>query len=143
MAGDGFSPAIYRDPRQWRPMKFSREIIVLLSCTDRGFRPLHNQEFQGSHDHCKITPQRLVGGRRLCYVRAAAAASGEERVRAHRGNEPVAESACDPQRHAIRPPEAGLDRILTTTPAAIDVADREFLEHLERHADMCIGQTGD
>jgi hypothetical protein len=24
-----------------------------------------------------------------------------------------------------------LDRILTTTPAAIDVADREFLEHLE------------
>jgi hypothetical protein len=36
-----------------------------------------------------------------------------------------------------------LDRILTTTPAAIDVADREFFKHLERHADMRIGQTGD
>lgn len=78
-----------------------------------------------------MTPQQLVGESRLSYASATAAANGEERVRAHRGNELVAKSARDPQRHAIRPPEAGLDRILTTTPAAIDVADREFLEHLE------------
>lgn len=90
-----------------------------------------------------MTPQQLVEESRLSHASTTAAASSEERVRAHRGDEQVAKNACDPQRHAIRPPEAGLDRILTTTPAAIDIADREFFEHLERRADMRIGQTGD
>jgi hypothetical protein len=62
----------------------------------------------------------------------AGAANVSERVRADRRDKLVAKVACYPEHDAVRPPKPGLDRILSTTAGAINVTDRELLEHLEK-----------
>lgn len=55
-----------------------------------------------------------------------------ERVRADRRDKLAAKVACYPEHDAVRPPKAGLDRILSAATGTINVTDRELLEHLEK-----------
>ena len=85
--------------------------------------------------------QRESEQRARCYLEGtvllstsagAGAANVSERVRADRRDKLVAKVACYPEYDAVRPPKAGLDRILSATAGAINVTDRELLEHLEK-----------
>ncbi len=55
----------------------------------------------------------------------------DKRVRARWRDELAAEGVRDPERDAVRPPKAGLHGVLAAAPAAVDVSDREFFEHLQ------------
>src|SRR6266478_537594 len=103
-------------------------------CTCRDIRPLRGQNRY--YKQCKSKQLAwyhipLQGATflaiRVATTGTASATSGEERIRAYRCNELFAKGACDPEHDAVCPPKASLNRILSTTPATINVTNREFL----------------